>query len=57
MQEKVVVMTGATSGIGAVAAEKLAVMGARIVAIADTFDAMTTKLPVWITASTMQTCP
>jgi NAD(P)-dependent dehydrogenase (short-subunit alcohol dehydrogenase family) len=34
LQKKVVVMTGATSGIGAVAAEKLAVMGARIVAIA-----------------------
>jgi NAD(P)-dependent dehydrogenase (short-subunit alcohol dehydrogenase family) len=34
VQKKVVVITGATSGIGAVAAEKLAAMGARIVAIA-----------------------
>src|SRR5207249_11355448 len=34
MHGKVVVITGATSGIGAVAAEKLAVMGARILVIA-----------------------
>jgi NAD(P)-dependent dehydrogenase (short-subunit alcohol dehydrogenase family) len=34
MQDKTVVITGATSGIGAVAAEKLAAMGARIVFIA-----------------------
>jgi NAD(P)-dependent dehydrogenase (short-subunit alcohol dehydrogenase family) len=34
MQGKVVVITGATSGIGQVAAEKLAAMGARIVAVA-----------------------
>jgi NAD(P)-dependent dehydrogenase (short-subunit alcohol dehydrogenase family) len=34
MKGKVVVITGATSGIGAVAADKLASMGARIVAIA-----------------------
>ena len=34
MQGKVVVITGATSGIGQVAAEKLAAMGARIVQIA-----------------------
>lgn len=34
MQGKVVVITGATSGIGQVAAEKLADMGARIVAVA-----------------------
>jgi NAD(P)-dependent dehydrogenase (short-subunit alcohol dehydrogenase family) len=34
MQGKVVVITGATSGIGQVAAEKLAAMGARIVMIA-----------------------
>ena len=31
MKSKVVVITGATSGIGQVAAEKLAAMGARIV--------------------------
>src|SRR5215471_21497484 len=34
MKGKVVVMTGATSGIGQVAAEKLASMGARIVFVA-----------------------
>src|SRR5256712_1648097 len=34
MRGKVVVITGATSGIGAVAAEKLAAMGARILVIA-----------------------
>jgi NAD(P)-dependent dehydrogenase (short-subunit alcohol dehydrogenase family) len=34
MKGKVVVITGATSGIGAIAADKLASMGARIVAIA-----------------------
>jgi NAD(P)-dependent dehydrogenase (short-subunit alcohol dehydrogenase family) len=34
MQDKTVVMTGATSGIGAVAAERLAQMGARIVFVA-----------------------
>jgi NAD(P)-dependent dehydrogenase (short-subunit alcohol dehydrogenase family) len=34
MQGKTVVMTGATSGIGQVAAEKLAAMGARIVQVA-----------------------
>ena len=34
MQDKIVVITGATSGIGAVAAEKLAAMGARILFIA-----------------------
>jgi NAD(P)-dependent dehydrogenase (short-subunit alcohol dehydrogenase family) len=34
MKGKVVVITGATSGIGGVAAEKLAAMGARIVAVA-----------------------
>ncbi|HKY87910.1 MAG TPA: SDR family NAD(P)-dependent oxidoreductase, partial [Pseudorhodoplanes sp.] len=34
MQDKVVVMSGATSGIGRVAAAKLAAMGARIVLIA-----------------------
>ena len=34
MQDKVVVITGATSGIGRVAAEKLAGMGARIVLVA-----------------------
>lgn len=34
MQGKVVVITGGTSGIGAVAAEKLAAMGARIVLVA-----------------------
>ena len=34
MQGKVVVITGATSGIGQVAAEKLASQGARIVQIA-----------------------
>src|ERR1700733_11861158 len=34
MQGKVVVITGATSGIGQVAAEKLAGMGARIVQVA-----------------------
>jgi NAD(P)-dependent dehydrogenase (short-subunit alcohol dehydrogenase family) len=34
MQGKVVVITGATSGIGAVAAERLAEMGARIVVVA-----------------------
>jgi retinol dehydrogenase 12 len=34
MQGKVVVITGATSGIGQVAAEKLAAMGARIVMVA-----------------------
>src|SRR5260370_3435110 len=34
MQGKVVVISGATSGIGAVAAERLASMGARILAIA-----------------------
>jgi len=34
MQGKVVVITGATSGIGEVAAQKLAAMGARIVMIA-----------------------
>lgn len=34
MQGKVVVITGATSGIGAVAAEQLAAMGARIVLVA-----------------------
>jgi NAD(P)-dependent dehydrogenase (short-subunit alcohol dehydrogenase family) len=34
MQGKVVVITGATSGIGQVAAEKLAAMGARIVQVA-----------------------
>jgi len=34
MQEKVVVVTGGTSGIGQVAAERLAAMGARIVLVA-----------------------
>jgi NADP-dependent 3-hydroxy acid dehydrogenase YdfG len=34
MERKVVVITGATSGIGQVAAENLAGMGARIVQIA-----------------------
>ena len=34
MNGKIVVITGATSGIGQVAAEKLAAMGARIVQIA-----------------------
>src|SRR5262245_33304266 len=34
MQGKVVVMTGATSGIGEVAAQKLAVMGARLILVA-----------------------
>src|SRR5258708_37832758 len=34
MQSKVVVITGATSGIGEVAAQRLAEMGARIVLIA-----------------------
>src|ERR1700690_3570907 len=34
MKDKVVVITGATSGIGQVAAESLAAMGARIVQIA-----------------------
>ena len=34
MKGKVVVITGATSGIGQVAAEKLAAMGARIVQVA-----------------------
>jgi len=34
MQGKVVVITGATSGIGQVAAERLAAMGARIVLLA-----------------------
>ncbi|HYB69254.1 MAG TPA: SDR family oxidoreductase [Candidatus Bathyarchaeia archaeon] len=34
MQDKVVVVTGATSGIGQVAAEQLAAMGARIVLVA-----------------------
>lgn len=34
MRDKVVVITGATSGIGAVAAEQLAAMGARIVLVA-----------------------
>src|SRR4030095_15821204 len=34
MQGKVVVITGATSGIGGVAAQKLASMGARIVFVA-----------------------
>ncbi len=34
MQGKVVVITGATSGIGQVAAKKLAAMGARIVQVA-----------------------
>src|SRR2546422_11294238 len=34
MQDKVVVITGATSGIGAIAAEKLAAMGARMLVIA-----------------------
>jgi NAD(P)-dependent dehydrogenase (short-subunit alcohol dehydrogenase family) len=34
MQDKVVVMTGATSGIGIVAAERLAAMGARLVLVA-----------------------
>ena len=34
MQGKVVVITGATSGIGQVAAERLAQMGARIVQVA-----------------------
>src|SRR5207249_4559956 len=34
MQGKVVVITGATSGIGQVAAEKLATMGARMVLVA-----------------------
>ncbi len=34
MQDKTVVMTGATSGIGAVAAERLAQMGARILFVA-----------------------
>src|SRR5437016_6392264 len=34
MRGKVVVITGATSGIGAVAAEKLAAMGARILVVA-----------------------
>jgi NAD(P)-dependent dehydrogenase (short-subunit alcohol dehydrogenase family) len=34
MKDKVVVITGATSGIGQVAAEKLAAMGARIVQVA-----------------------
>jgi len=34
MRDKVVVITGATSGIGQVAAEKLAAMGARVVLIA-----------------------
>jgi NAD(P)-dependent dehydrogenase (short-subunit alcohol dehydrogenase family) len=34
MQDKVVVITGATSGIGQIAAERLAVLGARIVLVA-----------------------
>jgi short-subunit dehydrogenase len=34
MKEKTVVVTGGTSGIGEVAAEKLAEMGARIVLVA-----------------------
>src|SRR5437667_6050009 len=34
MQDKVVVITGATSGIGAITAEKLAAMGARMLVIA-----------------------
>ncbi|MBV8564730.1 MAG: SDR family NAD(P)-dependent oxidoreductase, partial [Methylobacteriaceae bacterium] len=34
MQGKVVVITGATSGIGEVAAEELAAMGARVVLVA-----------------------
>ena len=34
MKGKVIVITGATSGIGQVAAEKLAAMGARIVQVA-----------------------
>src|SRR5574339_425337 len=34
MQGKVIVLTGATSGIGQVASEKLAAMGARIVMVA-----------------------
>ena len=34
MKGRVVVITGATSGIGAVAADKMAAMGARIVGIA-----------------------
>lgn len=34
MREKVIVITGATSGIGAVAADKLAAMGARVVTVA-----------------------
>lgn len=38
MNGKVVVITGATSGIGAVAAQKLAAMGARIVAVARSRD-------------------
>ena len=34
MKGKIIVITGATSGIGQVAAEKLAAMGARIVQVA-----------------------
>ena len=34
MQDKIVVISGATSGIGRVAAAKLAAMGARLVIIA-----------------------
>jgi NAD(P)-dependent dehydrogenase (short-subunit alcohol dehydrogenase family) len=48
MQGKVVVITGATSGIGQIAAEKLAAMGARIVMVARDpvrAQATITKLP------------
>jgi NAD(P)-dependent dehydrogenase (short-subunit alcohol dehydrogenase family) len=47
MKGKVVVITGATSGIGAVAADKMASMGARIVAIARDRSRGETALARW----------
>ena len=58
MQGKVVVITGGTSGIGQVAAQKLAGMGARIVLVARdkargeaTLSLLTGSLPARVTAS------